>query len=225
MKKEIKVEDKVITLFYENNKKELPVVILNTVQDEGSEVWECCKKVNCNNFILAAVSNINWNHDMSPYPIEKISKDDIACSGGADNYIKLLTNKIMPKIKENANCNEFILAGYSLAGLFALYSCYKTDAFSKLAIASGSFWYPDFIEFVKKNKLVSSLKEIYFSLGNKESHTTNKFLKLVEENTKWLENFYGNKGIETIYVENEGNHFKEPNERMAKAIKWILEEK
>ena len=34
------------------------------------------------------------------------------------------------------------IAGYSLAGLFALYALYKTDAFTRVASMSGSLWFP-----------------------------------------------------------------------------------
>ena len=38
-----------------------------------------------------------------------------------------------------------------------------------------------------------------------------------------IEEIYKNQGIKTIYVENEGNHFKDAPLRLAKGIKWILE--
>ncbi len=88
---------------------------------------------------------------------------------------------------------------------------------------SGSLWYPNFKEYVLNNNLLNKPHKIYFSLGDKESKTHNKILRVVEENTRWLESYYNDKGIDTIYIENEGNHFKDANVRMAKGIKWILE--
>ena len=44
----------------------------------------------------------------------------------------------------------------------------------------------------------------------------------VEENTRYLENFYHNQGIQTTYEENEGNHFQDVSQRIAKGISWIL---
>ena len=35
---------------------------------------------------------------------------------------------------------------------------------------------------------------------------------------------FDDKGIKTIYEENEGNHFQNADLRMAKGIKWILEQ-
>ena len=64
---------------------------------------------------------------------------------------------------------------------------------------------------------------MYFSLGNKESKVKNQVLATVEKNTIDLEKIYKNKGIQTIYEVNEGNHFQDAVLRMARGIKWILE--
>ena len=95
--------------------------------------------------------------------------------------------------------------------------------FKRIASASGSFWYPNFIEFVKENKISSNIEKIYFSSGDKESKTRNEIMKTVEDNTKELVKIYKSYGIKTIYEENQGNHFKDGSLRMAKGIKWILE--
>ena len=72
-------------------------------------------------------------------------------------------------------------------------------------------------------KLQAEVDKIYFSLGNKESKVKNKALATVQNNTKELEKLFDDKGIKTIYEENEGNHFQNADLRMAKGIKWILE--
>ena len=79
------------------------------------------------------------------------------------------------------------------------------------------------MDFVKENKISSNVEKIYFSLGNKESKVKNQILANVEKNTKEIEEIYKKQGIKTIYVENEGNHFKDAPLRLAKGIKWILE--
>ena len=225
MKKELNVESKIVTIFYDEEKlnDNTPVVILNTFDEDGEEIWNLSKEQSVKEYILVTVSNINWNQDMSPWFMEKLYKNDEDYTGKADEYLRLLENKIVPEIKNYVGGNrEFILAGYSLAGLFAVYSMYKTNIFSKIISASGSLWYPDFLEFVKETKIINKPKKIYFSLGNKESKTKNEVLSKVEENTKYLAKFYEELGIETIYEENEGNHFQDVYNRIVKAIKWIL---
>ena len=230
MSKEFEIENKKIQIIYNNsNLKELPVVILNTYGNEGQDVFNKCVNLKCNEFILIAISNLDWSNDMSPWFAPKLNSKDVDCLGKADDYIKLLIDKIIPQAEEYVKNNleikikYFAIAGYSLAGLFAVYSAYKTDMFTKIASASGSFWFPKFVDFVKENEISSNITKIYFSLGNKESKVRNQVLSTVEENTINLEKIYKSKGIRTIYEENEGNHFKDATLRMAKGIKWILE--
>ena len=111
-----------------------------------------------------------------------------------------------------------------MAGLFSIYSMYKTGVFSKIISCSGSLWYPNFTDFVEKNKIIKKPKKIYFSLGNKEKNTKNTLMSQVEEKTKYLESYFHDLGIETIYEENEGHHFQNVHERIAKGITWVLED-
>ena len=196
---------------------------------ENKVLIDKCSYLKCKEFILVAISNLDWNNDITPWFAPKLNEKDVDYLGKADDYIKLLTNKIAPQTEKYVENNlkikieYFAIAGYSLRGLFAIYSAYKTDIFTKIASASGSFWFPKFIDFVKTTNISSNVRKIYFSFGNKESKARNQVLATVEINTIELEKIYNNKGIETIYEVNEGNHFKDATLRMAKGIKWILE--
>ena len=146
----IKINDKNVEIFSNNsNFKELPVVILNTYGNEGKDVWDKCTYLKCKEFILVAISNLDWNNDMTPWFAPKLNKNDVDCLGKADDYIKLLINKIIPQVEEyidnklKIKAEYYAIAGYSLGGLFAVYSAYKTDIFTKIASASGSFWFPN----------------------------------------------------------------------------------
>ena len=229
MKEQFKIKNKIINIYFNNsNLKELPVVILNNYSDNAEEVYNKCNDINCNEFILVSISNLDWNNDMSPWYTENINNYDSNFLGKADEYIDLLVNDIMQYVsnfiinKLNKNIKYYTIAGYSLAGLFSVYIAYKTDIFKRIVSASGSFWYPDFLEFVKKNNISYNIEKIYFSLGNRESKVKNKILSEVENNTKELENIYKDKGINTVYIENDGNHFQEVSLRIAKGIKWVL---
>lgn len=224
MTNEFIADGKKITLFGLENVN-VPVVYLNTVMGEGETVYNVCKALDCQPFILAAISKLNWDADMSPWAIPPISKNDTPCSGGADDFLKLLTDTIIPKVNSliDGKAAYNAIAGYSLAGLFALYSLYKTTAFTKAATASGSLWFPDFTEFAENNEFAGSPDCIYFSLGDKEAKTRNPILQSVENNTRFVEEYYRKKGLKTVYVSNRGNHFQNTFVRMADGIKWILE--
>ena len=220
------INDKIINIFHnESNKEKIPVIILNTYDEDGISIW---KETNNNNYILVTISNINWNNDMSPWYMNKLYQSEDDYLGKADEYLNLLTSNIIPNITNIINnelhieITEYIIAGYSLAGLFALYSIYKTNIFNKVISCSGSLWYPNFTNYVNENNYLNKPKKIYFSLGNKESNTKNELLKTVKDKTIDLVDHYKNKGIDTIYEENIGNHFQDVTKRIARGINWIL---
>lgn len=228
MLEEFTVNNKKIKIYGDVSKKELPVIFLNTYMDNGEEVFHNCLKLSCKDFILVVISNLDWNNDMTPWYAPKLSKKDVDCLGKADDYIAVLTKAIIPKVEEYLTKKEikikyYAIAGYSLAGLFAVYVTYKTNLFTRVISGSGSFWYPKFVEFVKDHRVNQKITKMYFSLGNRESKVSNAVLKKVLDNTKELERFYHDKGIETLYEENPGNHFQDPAFRMAKGIKWTLD--
>lgn len=61
------------------------------------------------------------------------------------------------------------IAGYSLAGLFALYAIYQTDVFTRVGCISGSLWFPGFLEYVFTHESKRRPGCLYFSLGDKEA--------------------------------------------------------
>ena len=227
--KELNINNRKVTIFCDSKKgNKLPLVILNSFNNEGKSVWEECKNITTKNFSLVAIEIDNWNDDLTPWECPPLYKGDEKCLGYADKYLKELETTILKEVENyleeiGVDIEYYVIAGYSLAGLFALYASYKTNIFKKVASASGSFWYPNFLEYVKENKISKNIEKIYLSLGNKEKETKNKILQKVEENTLEIYNIL-NKNISCIYEENEGNHFKDTTKRMAKAIRNILED-
>ncbi|MDE7205617.1 MAG: hypothetical protein K2N90_00355, partial [Lachnospiraceae bacterium] len=114
------------------------------------------------------------------------------------------------------------LAGYSLAGLFAVYSMYRTTLFSRIASISGSLWFPDFKEYVFSREPVQTPTHLYFSLGDRECKTKNPYLKTVQNHTETMEAFYRRQGIHTTLCINAGGHFKDTAKRTAAGIWWLL---
>lgn len=201
-----------------------PVIYLNIFANDGDQVYHLLKENGHFEFTLVTIGNLLWDHDMAPWDIPPISKKDTPCTGGADDYLKLLTDKILPECE-----NEFYgqprwrgLAGYSLAGLFAIYAMYRTDLFSRIASMSGSLWFPNFTEYVQSREMQAKPTHLYFSLGDKECHTRNPHLKMVQENTEKIAEFYKNNGLNTKYELNPGNHFQDAAKRTAKGISWVL---
>ena len=201
-----------------------PLVILNTIQGEGAKIFEKCLEFGCKNFTLAAIGGLNWNRDLSPWETPEIRNNRYSF-GGADEYISQLTTQIMPEILSKLTGKpEFTaIAGYSLAGLFALYAAYRTDVFSRIASVSGSLWFPGFTEFAQSHDFVKNPDCIYLSLGDAEAKTRDKNLAAVQKNTELLANLYKSRGIPTLFELNHGNHFTDTIGRTAKGIKKIID--
>lgn len=178
----------------------------------------------CTSINLLVVGNIDWNHDMSPWYMPSIYSKEKSFSGGADGYLKLLIDEILPKAKELIEGEpKFIgISGYSLAGLFAVYAVYKTDVFERIASMSGSLWFSDFIEYCKRNDYKRLPDKIYFLLGDKEANTRNPVLKTVQDKTIELSEYFKSLGSEVIFELNPGNHFTYTIPCSAKGIKAIL---
>ena len=224
IKREICTDGKHIEVF-ESEENESPLVVYNAVHGEGESLWTACQKTISQPFSLAVINDIEWNREMSPWPISPISANDTPCSGGADEYLVKLTEEIMPAIigELQSEPSKSILAGYSLAGLFALYAAYQTDMFTQIISASGSLWYPGLVDYVKTHDMSKHVSSVYLSLGDRESHTRNKYLAVVEDNTIEIEKYLSSQGINTIYERNPGNHYRDAEMRVAKGISWNLQ--
>lgn len=201
-----------------------PVVYLNTFEGESRRVYEALQSICGSDFTLVAVSGLVWNHDMSPWEIPPVFKNDRPCTGGAVEYLRLLTEKIVPGAEERIPGPVLWrgLAGYSLAGLFAVYSLYQTKLFTRIASMSGSFWYPDFKDYVFSHQRRTEPERLYFSIGDREHKTKNQYLKQVRNSTETIEAYFREDGIDTRFVVNSGNHFKDSVERTAAGIAWLL---
>ncbi len=201
-----------------------PIIYLNTFSNEGQKVYEATQTAGCPPFTLVAISDLDWNHDMVPWDSPPAFRNADACTGGADDYLWLLTEEIIATAEKKiagVPCWRGI-AGYSLAGLFALYAIYRTDLFSRVGSMSGSLWFPGMKEYIFSHEPKRRPDCVYFSLGDKESKTRNPILRSVRQNTEEIQAFYQDKGIDTVFQLNPGNHHDHAAERTAAGIAWML---
>ena len=201
-----------------------PIIYLNTFSDEGQKVYEASQAAGCPPFTLVAISDLDWNHDMVPWDSPPAFKNAEPCTGGADDYLRLLIDEIIPTAeKEIDGVPRWRgVAGYSLAGLFSLYAIYRTDLFSRVGSMSGSLWFPGMKEYILSHEPKRRPNHIYFSLGDKESKTRNPILRNVRQNTEEIQASYQGKGIDTVFQLNPGNHYDHAAERTAAGIAWLL---
>ena len=171
-------------------------------------------------FCLAAIKVDNWNDELSPWKAPAAFGDGVF-GGNAEKTLKELIKIINTDVLQGRDISEVTLyiGGYSLSGLFALWSVYLTDIFSGIAAVSASVWFPGFYDYISDN--VINTKSVYLSLGKKEEKTRNK---VMSNAGNIMRDFYSllSTQVHSILEWNDGNHFNEPDLRMAKGFSWLL---
>lgn len=201
-----------------------PVIYLPVVMGDGTEVYERCRELNCPPFTLVGIGNLNWNRELSPWGCDGTVRDAEPFGGQASGFLDELLNWIIPEAESSLPQPPTWrgIAGYSLAGLFALWSLWQTDAFGRAASASGSLWFPGFIDYAREHTMSNTPDAVYLSLGKKETKTPNRMMRHVLDDTRATEALLIERGIPTTMEINPGNHFAQTDLRMARGIHWIL---
>lgn len=164
---------------------------------------------------FVCIYDFDWNSCLSPWPAERVFRKGEDFSGNADAFLAKVQNVIA-----ETECRERWIAGYSLAGLFSLYACQKTDLFRACASVSGSLWYPGWMDYLKENPVHAGA--VYLSVGDKEKDTKNPVMAKVEENTGAAAEIIS-AYAESVFELNPGGHFGPSDERIMKGLRWLMQ--
>ena len=208
-----------------------PVIFWGMYPHQGGEVkhfWEALLElVPEQNFLLVAFQVEDWNQDFSPWEAPAVFGTEAFAGQGA-RTLKWLLEEGVPYIDRTYNVKEqeHWLAGYSLAGLFALWAAYECDTFSGIACCSGSLWFKDWDIYMREHTLKRKCS-VYLSLGGKEEKTKNAVMATVGDRTREQEKLLlEDPFAEWVILEwNPGGHFADSGKRLAKGIRWLLEKK
>ena len=176
------------------------------------------------NFSLVAFKIEDWNSELTPWEMSLLrGKGNFG--DGAAGTLEFIKNDLILAVSEYINIEnkeiKYILGGYSLAGLFSLWSGYQTDIFEGIAAVSPSVWYKGWIEYVAAGKPLS--EKIYLSLGDTEEKTKHQILSKIGDNIrKQYEILEKSENVKTVLEWNEGNHFQNPDIRTAKGFLWVM---
>ena len=219
------IKNKAVDLFRpERVSSDTPLVFLLTGGEYPAAVWEETRKLTEREFCLAALPVADWERELSPWRAEKVFRGGRDFGDGADGTVRELENEIVPELKRALGFREMpcMIAGYSLAGLFAVYALYRTDIFSGAVSASGSLWFPGFLDYAASHAMPRTPGRVYLSLGDREKNTKSTIMRRVEDNTAALRERFCAGGIECIFELNPGGHFQDVEQRIAKGIAWIV---
>ena len=170
-------------------------------------------------FILSAFRIYDWNSELTAWNTPQAFGD--ACFGNkAGETLRYITENLIPELNRKfPDTEKYILGGYSLAGLFSLWSAYQTDIFSGISAVSPSVWIKGWIPFAESHEIKTDA--VYLSLGNREHKTRNQQMQIVRENIIRHSELLKNQ--KSVLEWNEGNHFQNPDLRTAKGFVWIME--
>lgn len=172
-------------------------------------------------FLLAAFEVENWDDELSPWPAPAVYGDE-EFGGAAQDTLDCVLDELIPAVEARWPAREarrWLLGGYSLAGLFALWASARTDRFSGVAAVSPSVWYPGWLDYARRQPPRAG--RIYLSLGDREEHARNPVMARVGDAIR--EQYAMLEGRADCTLEwNPGNHFREPELRVAKGFAWLL---
>ena len=169
---------------------------------------------------LMILTDIDWNRDLSPWAAPAVFKNGGIFTGGAAAYLQRLLSAL-PSIEAGLSPIWRGIAGYSLAGLFAVWTMYQTDVFTRFASLSGSLWFDGFTDYIKSNAAAVRPDYVYLSLGNREKQTRNPRMAAVETATFETLHLLQSLSVPAEFKSEVGGHFDHPNNRIARGIAAI----
>ena len=172
-------------------------------------------------FALAAFKVRDWNRELSLWEAPPVF-GKVPFGGMAEETLSFVLDRLLPELRTRLGAvMKLCLGGYSLAGLFALWAATRTDAFSGVAAASPSVWFPGWMDYVKENSVQA--KDVYLSLGDREERAKNPVMATVGDCIR--EQYALLQADHTATLEwNPGSHFQDSEKRTARAFCWIAEQ-
>ena len=202
----------------------VPTVFLHSFSGNGENIWQTCHNLGCPAFNLVSIYDLDFDAVLTPWITDGVRKGQRPFGGKAESHLKQICQKYIKEVDEQlpAPSSYLALAGYSLAGLFAVWASIQNTPFRRFASVSGSLWYPGFTDYIQNNHPQQQPEFFYFSLGDKECRTKHPLMARINETTEAIYHYIQESGVVSCFEMNPGNHFTEPHLRMAKAIRWLL---
>ena len=176
--------------------------------------------------IIVAVVNVDRNRDYTPtYSPKQDGGLEFPTSGQAEKFLKFLKLELFPFVESNYRTEPYrILAGWSLGGLFTVYTFLEhPDDFSAYLAISPSLWWDGDLYVNKTKKLIKNdkirRKRIAVTVGSLEGgdigrSVRNGFIPLMTDQ-------YGSKDFfKTIEIPNEDHNYG-PYKALYEGLKLI----
>lgn len=170
------------------------------------------------NLCLVAFEIKDWDRELTPWESNTNERHFGSDAGATLSYIEYA---LIPELKRRGFICPYITVGYSLAGLFSLWALFNSELINGAVSASGSLWYEHFEEYAEKQLIAG--KTVYLSLGDREELTRNAVMRSIGDKTRKMQKILEDKYCRCTLEMNRGGHFSEPEKRLFKGMKWMLE--
>lgn len=190
---------------------------------QATDLYERIKMIAGTGFDFCELVVDEWDRMLTPWPVADCMKGR-CFTGEGGILMEEIEKEIIPMINTRLpDHQQLYIAGYSLAGLFSLWTLHQSTVFDGAVCCSGSLWYPGWETYMQQSFLQRS-SEIYLSLGKQEPKTKHPLMKRIGEITeKQYRQLEQDKNAERVAFEwQEGGHFSNVQERVAMGIRWIL---
>lgn len=172
-------------------------------------------------FVMAALAIGDWEVELTPWHDPAVSKRQ-AVGEHAGETLRYVTDELIPYLHQEYGELPIVLGGYSLGGLFSLWSGSESDHFAAIAAVSPSVWITGWQDYAREHPVKTHY--VYLSLGDREEHARNKAIAQVGNNIRWehehLKQIIG--PDHTTLEWNTGNHFTDSARRTAKGFAWCI---
>ena len=175
---------------------------------------------------LVRVPVRDWDDALTPWAAPALFRGRPDFGGHAKETLAALADDVMPAVlatSELAGVTRHAICGYSLAGLFALWSwVVRPDIFDACACLSWSLWYEGWCDWLSaraaQGGLLGTGRFAYLTLGTKEKRAARPQMKRVEECARQTEELLRDAGTEVCFELTPGGHFDHADERVSAGL-------
>lgn len=171
--------------------------------------------------LVANVARIpvhGWDDALTPWEAEGLRPGQ-TFGGRAVETLAVLTGAIIPQFmtREDLTPGKLAICGYSLGGLFALWSFVNDAHFAACACLSGSVWYPGWVDYLRDADMDGAGRFALLSVGSKEKRGAGPF-RHVEDDMQASADILRDHGCTVHFEIGPGNHMQHHQERLAKGL-------
>lgn len=167
------------------------------------------------------MSDAEKNFRERDYSISHI--DQLPISGKGENFLKFIKNELIPFVEKEYRINSNrILNGFSLGGLFTIYTLLNEPELFKSYIAGSPYLFKDINLLIEMEEIINfqEKKKLFISLGEQE--TIEEYFYPVG---KLMERLNNKSNIQTKFeIFKNGTHFTTPPEALVYGLKFIFNE-